>query len=192
MPARLHGEILVPSNDVTERINATGRRIARQYQGREPLIVGLLTGAYVFTNRLVDSMVEVEPLLNPSVDFLRVGSYGKGQKSKKPRILGDLSKSTEVEDRVVIVADDITDTGESMKLAVNHLYDLGASDVKIAVMIDREIDGEKPVKPDFIAVRLKSAKWVVGMGLDGPGTGVGGGRSFPYIAECLIQPRDEI
>jgi len=183
----LHGEILVPTDEINGAIDRVGTEIATEYANKEPLVVGLLTGAYVFTNKVVDSMVKVEPYINPSVDFLRIGSYGSGQISEKARILGDLSDSTEVEGREVIITDDISDSGKTLQLAMNHMYDLGAKVVKVAVMLDRETGNDK-LAADYVAIRLKSAKWVVGMGLDGPGTGRGGGRTFPYIAECLVQP----
>ena len=188
MPERLHGDIIIPTEEIDEAIESLGNLMAEDYRGQEPLVVGLLTGAYVFTTRVVESMIKHEPMLNPSVDFVRVGSYGSGQEAKRPRILGDLSKDTEVKNRLVILTDDITDSGASMDLAVEHMYVLGADDVKVAVMLDRESEEDKPIDPNYIAKVLKSSKWVVGMGLDGPGTGRGGGRTFPYIAECLIQP----
>lgn len=190
MVNKLHGEILIPTNEINQSIRDLGFRMASELRGRDPVMLGILTGAYVFTTKVVDAMVEAEPDINPIVDFLRISTYQKGQELHKPEIIGGLASSTELQDRVVVITEDIIESGYTAEQAVAYVYSLGAAQVKLAAMLARRSNRSQPVKADYVATVLKSSKWVVGMGLDGPGTGAGGGRSFPYIAECLVQPKN--
>jgi hypoxanthine phosphoribosyltransferase len=164
-----------------------GEEFTDLYIEKDPLIIGLLTGATKFSHALIDSMVKINPIVNLDYDFIRTGAYGQGQKQQEVRLLGDLSPSTTVEDRFILLLDDITDSGKSMNVAVKHVQGLGAAEVKVAVLIDRTIDKNRPVDPDHSAFKLDIPDWVVGYGLNGPGAGHGGGRTLPFVAKCIIQ-----
>ena len=183
-----HGEVLVSEAEINAGIKRLAGELYDKYQDSDPLYIGMLTGAFIFTTLLTMEMVKIEPLLNPEVDFIRIASYGKGTESEQPRIMGDLSDSTVVEGRDVVLLDDIRDTGKTLRLGVQHMRGLGARSVGLAVLSARQseasdiavptIDGtsEEIIVP-HVAVTIPSDEFVLGMGLNGPN----GGRVMPHI-----------
>jgi len=98
-------DVLIDARTISNRVAELGREISRDYQGRHPLLVGVLKGAVVFLSDLMRSLtVLVE------IDFMAVSSYGYSTTSSGVvRILKDLEKSLEGKD--VLIVEDIVDTG---------------------------------------------------------------------------------
>lgn len=185
-----HGEILVSPADIQAGIKRVAEELYEENKDRDPVYVGMLTGGFIFTTLVVLEMVKIEPLLNPEVDFMRIGSYGMNTKPGEPRILGDLSETTQIRGRHVTLLDDMGDTRKTMRLGRQHMMSLGASSTSVAVLASRPSDSanieDGIPAPDHVAVVLPSDEFVLGMGLNGPK----GGRVMPYIAR-YIQPSGE-
>ena len=99
------GEVLVPSEEIGEKVREMGARITEDYRGEKLLLVGILRGAVVF---LSDLMRHLE--LQCEIDFMEVSSYGaETTSSGVVRILKDMQES--VTGRHVLVVEDIIDTG---------------------------------------------------------------------------------
>jgi len=101
-------EILIPEAALQARIRELGRAIAGDYEGKEPLLVGILVGAFVFLSDLLRHIS-----IHCGVDFMATSSYGDATESSGiVRILKDLDQS--IEGRHVLIVDDIIDTGLTM------------------------------------------------------------------------------
>src|SRR3989337_1244159 len=99
------GPVLVPSEDIQEKVRELGERITRDYLEDRLLLVGILRGAVVF---LSDLMRHLE--LPCEIDFMEVSSYGTGtQSSGVVRILKDLRE--DITGKHVLIIEDIIDTG---------------------------------------------------------------------------------
>lgn len=153
---RIGGEV-ISAEDVAHRVKELGRQITLDYQGRPPLMVGVLKGAYVFMSDLAR-----EIRLPVEFDFMAVSSYGEStQSSGVVRIVKDLE--TDIADREVLLVEDIVDSGLTLRYLRRLLSDRKPASLEVCALLVREgakVDDVKyvgfPIPPDF----------VVGYGLD--------------------------
>src|SRR5437870_8545732 len=124
-------EVLIPEADINKRIAELGAEIARDYAGRNPLLIGVLKGACTF---LSDLMRAADIPLG--VEFMAISSYGMEMRtSGEVRILKDLDVA--VEGRHLLVVEDIVDTGLTLNYLLANLKSRGAASVKLAALLDK-------------------------------------------------------
>ena len=132
LPSGTVGDVLVSQERLSERVTELGAEIARDYQGRQPLLVGVLKGAFVFMSdlaRAIDLPVEI--------DFMAVSSYGMSTESSGVvRILKDLE--TNARDRHVLLVEDIVDSGLTTDYLAEVLRDRGPASFEICALLVRE------------------------------------------------------
>jgi hypoxanthine phosphoribosyltransferase len=152
-------EVLIPAQKIEERIRELGAEIARDYSGRNPLLIGVLKGAFLF---LSDLMRAADIPLN--VEFMAISSYGAEMRSSgEVRILKDLDVA--IEGRDILVVEDIVDTGLTLSYLLTNLKSRGAASVKLAALLDKYERREKEVPIDYLGFQIPD-KFVVGYGLD--------------------------
>ena len=109
------GEILVQADDLQHRIRAMAEDIARDYEGKDLLLIGVLKGAFLF---LADLMRHLD--VGCEVDFMAVASYGSSTESSGVvRILKDLDAP--LEGRHVLIVEDIVDSGLTLQYLLRTL-----------------------------------------------------------------------
>jgi hypoxanthine phosphoribosyltransferase len=115
--AELHPDIesvILSEDDIKQIVGRLGQEVSRDYEGKNPLVVAVLRGAFVFTADLLRQIT-----VPCAVDFMAVSSYGAGVKSSGVvKILKDLD--TEIQGRDILIAEDILDSG----LTLSYLVDL--------------------------------------------------------------------
>jgi len=152
-------EVLIPTEEIKERIRELGAEIARDYAGHTPLLIGVLKGACLF---LSDLMRAADIPLN--VEFIAISSYGAEMRtSGEVRILKDLDVA--IEGRHILVVEDIVDTGLTLSYLLANLKSRGAESVKLAALLDKYERREKEVPIDYLGFKIPD-KFVVGYGLD--------------------------
>jgi hypoxanthine phosphoribosyltransferase len=152
-------EVLIPAEKIQDRIRELGAEIARDYAGRNPLLIGVLKGAFIF---LSDLMRAADLPLN--VEFIAISSYGAEMRtSGEVRILKDLDVA--IEGRHILVVEDIVDTGLTLSYLLANLKSRGAESVKLAALLDKYERREKEVPIDYLGFKIPD-KFVVGYGLD--------------------------
>ena len=152
-------EILLPANQIHDRIHQLAGEITRTYQGREVTVIGILSGCVIF---LADLIRQID--LPIRVGFLTASSYrgeatAPGQLVIRDELLPDLL------DRDVLLIDDILDTGKTLTRVVARLIDRGARSVKVGVLLRKIGRQEVPFEPDFVGFTIPD-RFVVGYGLD--------------------------
>jgi hypoxanthine phosphoribosyltransferase len=152
-------EILYDEEQIRDCVSRLGRQIARDYEGKDLLLVGILKGAVVFFSDLVRAIPI--PL---SMDFMEISSYGSAtQSTGVVRILKDLDKP--IDGRHVILIEDIIDSGMSLAFLKKALYDRGAASMKICVLLDKPDRRRAHVDVDYRGFEIPD-EFVVGYGLD--------------------------
>lgn len=157
VPAGKLGKTVIGAEELAARVQALGRQITEDYHDRQPLLVGVLKGAFIFMSDLgreINRPVEF--------DFMAVSSYGDSTESSGVvRIVKDLE--TDIRDRDVILVEDIVDSGLTLRYLRQLLEDRGPASLEVCALLVREgarSDDVKyvgfPIPPDF----------VVGYGLD--------------------------
>lgn len=165
------GEVYVSEEAIQKRVRELGAQIAKDSEGRVPLLVGILKGSAIFTADLVRAVKgPVE------MDFMAVSSYGDAtQTSGVVRIVKDLDAS--VAGRDVILVEDIIDSGLTMAYLVDHIKGQNPASLKTCSLLVREGQQAPDYKLDYVGFEIPPA-FVVGYGLD-----VGQRyRNLPYIA----------
>lgn len=164
-------EVLIPEEVLQDRIRELGRQIGLDYNDKEPLLVGILTGAFVFLADLLRAIP-----IPCHVDFMATQSYGTGTESSGiVRILKDLDQS--IEGRHVLVVDDIIDTGLTMDYLLETLKARYPASLRVCALLDKKPRRRREVAIDFPGFEIPD-KFVIGYGLDYAGRY----RNLPYIA----------
>lgn len=164
-------DVLITTEEIQKRIQQIGAEIARDYAGKNPLMIGVLKGACTF---LSDLMRAADITLG--VEFMAISSYGAGMRtSGEVRILKDLDVA--IEGRHILVVEDIVDTGLTLSYLLANLKSRGAASVKLAALLDKYERREKEVPIDYLGFQIPD-KFVVGYGLDFAERY----RNLPYIA----------
>ena len=125
----------------------------------EPIAISVLKGSLFYFCDVVRAMKTPVQL-----DFMRVSSYGNSTKSSgMPQIIMDLSAS--VQDRDVILIEDIVDSGYTLAKMRDLMLGRGAKSFTAVTLLDKPSRRKLPVKPDFSCVEIED-EFVVGYGLD--------------------------
>ena len=172
-------EPLFSAEQIQTRISELGAEIARDYAGRNPLIVGVLKGAVIFVSDLMRAID-----LRLGVEFMAISSYGALLRtSGEVRIVKDLD--VPIEGRDILVVEDIVDTGLTLSYLMANLRARGAKSVKLVALLDKHERRQRQVEIDYLGFSIPDA-FVVGYGLDFAERY----RNLPYIA-VLTDPEEQ-
>lgn len=152
-------EVLVTRQQIRERVKELGAAISRDYSGKDLLVVGILKGAIIF---LADLVREITIPL--TLDFMAVSSYGSATTSSGAvRILKDLE--VPVEDKHVLIVEDIVDTGLTLKYLLENLRARQPLSLKCCTILDKPERRLVDVQVDYRGFCIPDY-FVVGYGLD--------------------------
>ncbi len=152
-------EILIPTEELQQRIQDLGRQISQDYADKTPVLICVLKGAAMF---LVDLMRATPIPLE--VDYMAISSYGASTKSSGVvRILKDLD--TVIEDRHVLIVEDIIDTGLTMKYITALLGTRHPASLRICTLLDKKENRRTEIPLDYVGFVIPN-KFVIGYGLD--------------------------
>lgn len=151
-------KILISEKEICERSKELGRKISEDYHGKKPLLVGLLKGSVPF---MAELMKHIE--LDIEIDFMDVSSYDGTESVGDVRIDKDLSNSARGDD--IILVEDIVDTGRTLQVVIDFLYQKGASSVKVVSLLDKPDRRVVDIKADYVGFVVPN-EFVVGFGLD--------------------------
>jgi hypoxanthine phosphoribosyltransferase len=151
-------KVLLSRDAIDARVQEMAREIARDYDGKEPHLVGVLKGACTFMNDLARA-IEI-PL---TLDYIAVSSYGAATKSSgEVKLLKDLDQG--LEGRDLIVVEDIVDTGLTLNYLLNVLA-RGPRSLRVAALLSKPSRRLVQVAVDYVGFSIEDL-FVVGYGLD--------------------------
>src|SRR5215469_6925760 len=129
---------------------------------RDFLIVGLLVGSFVFVADFIRALYRIG--CTPSIEFIRLSSYGHGQESSGDvRLIGEFE--LDLSGRAVLLVDDIVDTGRTLLYARGLLRNEQASSILTCALLDKPSRRELPIEVDFVGFTIPDV-FVVGYGID--------------------------
>ncbi len=145
-----------------ERIAEANIRLAdaiRQSYPTEPLLlIGVLKGSFVFLSDLVR---ELEGSIE--VDFLSITSYTD---TTSGSLKFHFEPLTSIEDKIVIVVEDIVETGRTTSCVRSYLKDKGAKSIKVCTLLNKPSGRLVTLEPDYVGFDVAEGDFVVGYGLD--------------------------
>ena len=152
-------EWLTPAQ-IAQDVKQVAERISAEYKDKEPLFVVVLNGAFVFAADLLRALQDVRC----EVTFIRVSSYWGMSSTGQLEFIVPLQQV--VENRDVIIVEDIVDTGLTIHQLKAHMRGLGANSVRVATMLFKPEKLEyDDARPDYVGHEI-SEEFVIGYGLD--------------------------
>ncbi|MBR0381787.1 MAG: hypoxanthine phosphoribosyltransferase [Eubacterium sp.] len=178
MPERI--SVLIPEETVDEKIEELGRRISEDYAGKEVHLICILKGGVFFACELAKRIT-----LPVSLDFMQVSSYGDATSSSGiVRIKKDLDET--MEDKEVIIVEDIIDSGRTLHYLIPVLMQRNPSSLHLCALLSKPDRREKEVTIDYLGFEIPD-EFVVGYGLDYAQKY----RNLPYIGVVHTDDEEE-
>jgi len=152
-------EWLTPAQ-IAKDVQQVANQISADYKDKEPLFVVVLNGAFMFAGDLMRGLKDVRC----EVTFIRVSSYYGMASTGQLEFIVPLQQV--VDQRDVIIVEDIVDTGLTIHQLKAHMRAHGASSVRVATMLFKPNKLEyDDAKPDYVG-REMTDEFVIGYGLD--------------------------
>jgi hypoxanthine phosphoribosyltransferase len=152
-------KILISRDQIAKAVTRLACEINRDYQGKEPLLIGILKGSCVFVADLIRQLD-----LPLELDFIKLSSYGAARESSgKVRVVQGLQ--TRIKGRDVLVVDDIVDTGITTSFLLDYLNKKKPASLKLCTLTDKPSRRRVPVSIDYLGFTVPN-KFIVGYGID--------------------------
>lgn len=140
------------------RINEIAAQINKDYAGKQPLFLCVLTGAFPFAADLFRS-VEIDA----EISFIRLKSYeGTSTSGKVKEVMG---LTEDLTGRDIIIVEDIIDTGATIKKLVEDLKAKNPASIKVATLLLKPESLKHKLEPDYVGFTIEP-KFIIGFGLD--------------------------
>lgn len=152
-------EVLLSEEQIVNKCKELGKKISEDYEGKRPILIGLLKGSVPFLAELIKHItIEIE------IDFIRVSSYNGAYSSGNVQILSDVS--IDIKGRDIIFVEDIIDTGLTLSEVVKKFRTREVSSLELVTLVDkpegRKVEG---VIAKYSGFNIPN-KFVIGFGLD--------------------------
>ena len=152
-------KVLYSEEQIKARVAEIGDALFEEFQGRNPLFLGVLKGSFVFMSDIVRACQ-----IKSDIEFIAVSSYQNGTTtSGVVQITHDLQQ--DITDREIIVIEDILDSGNTLHFLKNYFLTKGAKSVTIVTLLDKPSRRTKPITADYAGFEVPD-EFVVGYGLD--------------------------
>ena len=155
----LDKELLIPRKSIEKRVKELANQISLDYEGRDPVLIGVLKGVIFF---LADLARELS--IPAKIDFIRAASYGSGMTSGRTI---QLTKGIEIpiQGKPVILVEDIVDTGLTLTHIVPEVERKAPESIRVCTLIEKLERQEIKVPIDYCGFRIKEG-FIIGYGLD--------------------------
>lgn len=161
--------IYIESTHIQARINELAEVISADYAQKEPLVISVLNGAFMFTADLLRSLD-----LNCNLTFIRLSSYQGTDTTGLVKTIMGLNER--LENRDIILVEDIVDTGITLQKLLEQILNEKPASLRVCALLVKPDKHQVPVNVDYIGFTIPD-NFVVGYGLDLDGQG----RNLPHI-----------
>jgi hypoxanthine phosphoribosyltransferase len=158
-----HFRKYISSAKIEKAIDGIAKKINKDLKGKKPIFISVLNGSFMFASDLLKKInIECE------VSFIRVVSYSGAVSTGKVNELIGLNE--DIYDRMVVVLEDIIDSGNTIEKVIPELKKYNPAQVKIATMFFKPDAYKKKIKLDYVGMEIPN-DFIVGYGLDYNGIG---------------------
>lgn len=153
-------EPLLTPEEINKAVERLAREITRDYRGRNPLLLGVLKGSFIFMADLVRNLdIPLE------LEFVSLSSYGPGRKESSGEVKIVQGLRIPVENRSILVVEDVVDTGITLTFLRNYLQERKPESVRICALFDKPSRRKVPVDVSYLGLTIPDT-FVVGYGID--------------------------
>ncbi len=150
---------MISEEKLAERVKEIGKQISKDYEGKLPIFIGVLNGSFMFLSDLLK-----EVTIHCEMDFMKLSSYGDTKiSSGNVKMLKELN--ADINERHIIVVEDIVDSGLSINYMDGLLKQLNPASIKYVSLLIKPKSLKYDVKIDYIGFEI-SDEFVIGYGLD--------------------------
>ena len=151
--------VMLSEEEIKAKVYEIAKKIEKDYQGEDLLIVGILKGASVFVADLIRNID-----LDVDMDFMSVSSYGNSTESSGTvKIIKDLD--VDIEGRNVLIVEDIIDSGLTLSNLVAALQTRNPKSLKLCTLLDKPQRRTANMHVDYVGFVIED-KFIVGYGID--------------------------
>lgn len=150
--------VLISESDIQKRIVELAGEIDRDYQGRSPVLIGILKGSVLFLSDLLKRLS-----IDCRIDFMCVSSYEGERSTGVVRLTLDLREN--IEDRDILIVEDIVDTGLTLGYLKQNLMTRKPRSLEIVSLLDKPEARKVLIEPKYRGFQIPN-EFVVGYGLD--------------------------
>lgn len=154
---------LIPADQIKAKIDELAEQIATEYQGKDLILVGVLTGGFMVLADLSRALWRAG-LHTVTIDFVKTSSYTDecDESHCPPKIVVDLNKN--IAGKHVLIVEDIADTGHTLHLLQNYLKASEPASLKTFALLNKPSRREVEIDLDYIGFEVEG--WIEGFGLD--------------------------
>ena len=151
-------ELLFPQDRIENKVRDLGRRISSDYNGKNPLLLGVLKGCFVFMADLVRSVT-----IASEIDFISAHSYGEGVDPGRLKLSGGPDIS--LKGRHVLLVEGVVDTGRTAQSIIKTIKSMEPASVEIVTLLDKRGRRELEIDIKYAGFEIQN-DFVIGYGLD--------------------------
>lgn len=150
--------LYIPHQDIEKAIQKVADRINIDMKGKNPVFVVVLNGAFMFAAELFKKVN-----IDCEICFVRLSSYESMHSTGNVKQVIGIDRS--IENRNVVIVEDIIDTGQTLRYALDYLRQLGAADIKVSTLFYKPKAYQYDYPIDYVAMNIQN-EFIVGCGLD--------------------------
>jgi len=156
-------EPFIHHKQIAEKVAALAQKLNADYKGKNPILLAILNGAFIFAADLVRLLT-----FDHEIEFAKLASYaGMDTTGKVKELIGI---AADIENRDVIIVEDVIDTGTTMYNLLPKLREKGVKSVEIATLLMKPGKLKVPLDVKYCAIEIPN-EFIVGYGLDYDGIG---------------------
>jgi hypoxanthine phosphoribosyltransferase len=154
----LNADLIHSEHTVNEAIRLIAERLNQEYEDDPPIVLGVMGGAVYFTGQLLPKLQFALEL-----DYVQATRY-QGTTTVK-ELIWVVKPKENINDRRVLILDDILDEGITLKAISEQCYAQGAKEVRLAVLVEKQLNKHKPVSAHYVGLTVPN-RYVFGCGMD--------------------------
>ena len=156
-------KLFISEKQIQEAVEGIARRMNKELKGQKIFLIGILNGCFIFAADLVKHLD-----LDCRITFLKLASYqGTSSTGKVKRLIG---LDEDIKDQVVVVLEDIVDTGITLDFIQKQLRGYEPAEIKLATLLYKPEACRQDISLDYVGIEIPN-DFVVGYGLDYNGHG---------------------
>lgn len=151
-------DLLYSQAEVEAALDTMAEQINHDLDGRDPLVLCVMNGGIVIAGKLIPRL-----RIPLTIDAINASRYQN--KTSGSSIEWVLKPGAPLKNRTILIIDDILDEGITLQAIIAYCLEQGASSVYSAVLVDKILDHDKPIKADFIGLTTEN-RYLFGYGMD--------------------------
>ncbi|MFH2036485.1 MAG: hypoxanthine phosphoribosyltransferase [Candidatus Zixiibacteriota bacterium] len=152
-------DLLFSQDKIARRIREIGAEISRDYEDKDPILVGILKGCVVFMADLIRAIsIPIE------IEFVNATSYSNGQIQDDKVVLSD-GPEVDLRNRHILIVEGVVDSGNTVDILIKNLSLMEPASIEIVTLLDKPNDRQKDVNIKYIGFDAGD-DFVIGYGLD--------------------------